>query len=207
MAYIIYHIILIIVSITIVTSKPCDILENMSCECHSSSSNETEQLSCSNHYTPMNTTIQLTNISLQNPRSFDSFHLTFHAREFNITAMFINQLSYLFPRSLSSSIGGRQQITIKIILTFQDYLQLHFEDYAFYQLFGDESDYSTSLSLELTSSGQITFAPMALNQLTVDQMSLHSSSLEPYSFEEIFNNTKIGSLAVEGKTKAERISC
>jgi hypothetical protein len=116
--------------------------------------------------------------------------------------MFINQLSYLFPRSSSSSsLGGRQQGTIKIILTFQDYLQLEFEDYAFYQLFGDKSDYTTSLSLELTSSGHITFAPMAFNQLTVDQMSLHSSSLEPYSFEEIFNNTKIGSLSVEGKIK------
>jgi hypothetical protein len=112
--------------------------------------------------------------------------------------MFINQLSYLFPRSLS--IGGRQQGKIKIILTFQDYLQLHFEDYSFYQLFGEKSDYTTSLSLELTASGHITFSPMAFNQLTVDQMSLHSSSLEPYSFEEIFNNTKIGSLAVEGKT-------
>jgi len=192
-----------IVSITIVTSKPCDILENMSCECHSSSNNLTEQLSCTNYYTPINGTIQLTNSSLQNPRSFDSFHLTFHTREFNVTAMFINQLSYLFPRLLSSSTGGRQQITIKIILTFQDYFQLHFEDYSFYQLFGDKSDYSTSLSLELTSSGHITFAPMAFTQFTVDQMSLHSSSLEPYSFEELFNNTYIGSLALEGKIKAQ----
>ncbi len=181
-----------------VRAKPCDILENMSCECHSSLINETESLRCTNHYIPMNSSIQLTNISLENPRVFDSFHLTFHTREFNITPMFINQLSYLFPRSLS--IGGRQQGKIKIILTFQDYLQLHFEDYSFYQLFGEKSDYTTSLSLELTASGHITFSPMAFNQLTVDQMSLHSSSLEPYSFEEIFNNTKIGSLAVEGKT-------
>jgi hypothetical protein len=172
----------------------------MSCDCHASINNETEQLSCTNFYIPINTSIQLTNESLQNSRSFDSFHLTFHTREFNISAMFINQLSYLFPRS-SSSIGGRQQGTIKIILTFQDYLQLHFEDYSFYQLFGEKSDYTTSLSLELTASGHITFGPMAFHQLTVDQMSLHSSSLEPYSFEEIFNNTKIGSLSVEGKRK------
>jgi hypothetical protein len=178
-----------------VTTKPCDILENMSCECHSSTNNETEQLSCTNYYTPINSTIQLTNISLHNPRSFDSFHLTFHTREFNISAMFINQLSYLFPRVSSE---GRQQGTIKIILTFQDYLQLHLEDYSFYQLFGEKSDFTTSLSLELTASGQITFSPMAFSQLTVDQMSLHSSSLEPYSFEEIFNNTNIGSLALEG---------
>ncbi|CAF1173309.1 unnamed protein product [Adineta steineri] len=203
MAYITYHIILIIVSIIIiVTSKPCDILENMSCECHSSSNNETEQLSCTYYYTPINHTIQLTNTTLENPRSFDSFHLTFHTREFNISAMFINQLSYLFPRSYSpsTSIGRRKQITIKIILTFQDYHQLYFEDYSFYQLFGDKSDYPTSLSLELTASGHIQFAPMAFTQLTVDQMSLHSSSLEPYSFEEIFNNTKIGSLSLEGCT-------
>jgi hypothetical protein len=210
MTSVIYSILLIIVSITIVTTKPCDILENMSCECHSSTNNETEQLSCTNYYTPINGTIQLTNISLQNPRSFDSFHLTFHTREFNISAMFINQLSYLFPRSLSSSsssssFGGRQQGKIKIILTFQDYLQLNFEDYSFYQLFGEKSDYTTSLSLELTASGQITFAPMALTQLTVDQMSLHSSSLEPYSFEEVFNNTNIGSLSVEGKIKQNKI--
>ena len=181
-----------------VRTKPCDVLENMSCECHSSLNNETESLSCTNHFIPMNSSVKLTNTSLQNPRVFDSYHLTFHAREFNITPMFINQLSYLFPRS--SSTGGRQLGKIKIILTFQDYLQLHFEDYSFYQLFGEKSDYTTSLSLELTASGQITFSPMALNQLTVDQMSLHSSTLEPYSFEEIFNNTKIGSLTVEGKS-------
>ena len=186
------------------TSKPCDVLENMSCECHASLTNGTEQLSCTNYYVPINTTIQLTNASLHSPRSFDSFHLTFHTREFNISAMFITQLSYLFPRSSSSSssIGGRQQGKIKITLTFQDYLQLNFEDYSFYQLFGEKSDFTTSLSLELTSSGQITFAPMALNQLTVDQLSLHSSSLEPYSFEEIFNNTNIGTLSVEGKNKS-----
>jgi hypothetical protein len=207
MTCIIYHILLVIVSIKLVSTKPCDILENMVCECHSSSSsssnNETEQLSCTNYYIPMNSSIQLTNTTLQNARAFDSFHLTFHTREFNISSMFINQLSYLFPRSEPSSslIGGRQQTTIKIILTFQDYLQLHFEDYSFYQLFGEKSDHSTSLSLELTSNGHITFSPMALNQLTVDQMSLHSSTLEPYSFEEIFNNTKIGSLSIEGNKK------
>ena len=111
--------------------------------------------------------------------------------------MFLNELSYLFARSANGG-GSRSQLTNKITLTFQDYLQLHFEDYAFYQLFGEQSEQATSLSLELTSSGQITFAPMAFAQLTVDQMSLHSSSLEPYSFEEIFNNTKIGSLSIEG---------
>ena len=191
-----------IVSITFVITKPCDILENMSCECHTSINNETEQLTCTNFYIPINSSIQLTNNSLENQRSFDSFHLTFHTREFNISAMFLSQLSYLFPRSSSSSsstFGGRQQRKIKITLTFQDYHQLKFEDYSFYQLFGEKSEYTTSLSLELTSSGQITFSPMAFNQLTVDQMSLHSSSLEPYSFEEIFNNTKIGSLNIEGK--------
>ena len=198
MTSIIYSIFFIIVSITIVRSKPCDVLEDMVCECHSSLNNETESLSCTNYYTPLNSSIQLTNTSQHNPRVFDSFHLTFHTREFNITPMFINQLSYLFPRSLPSSSAGRQQGTIKIILTFQDYLKLTIEDYAFYQLFGEKSDFTTSLSLELTASGHITFSPMALTQLTVDQMSLHSSSLEPYSFEEIFNNTKIGSLSVEG---------
>ncbi|CAF1606869.1 unnamed protein product [Adineta ricciae] len=180
-----------------VTSKPCDILENMSCECHSSLNNQTEQLACTNHHTPLNGSIKITNFTLQNPRTFDSFHLTFHARHFNISAMFINQLSYLFPRPSSS---GRRQSMLKIILTFQDYLQLHFEDYSFYQLFGEKPEYTTSLSLELTSSGLISFSPMAFNQLIVDQLSLHSSSLEPYSFEEIFNQTKIGSLAVEGCT-------
>lgn len=195
MPSIINAILLLIVSFTMIMCKPCDILENMSCECHSSLNNETETLTCTNFYTPLNSSLELTNASLQTPRVFDSFHLTFHTREFNITPMFINQLSYLFPRS---SPTGRQQGKIKIILTFQDYLQLTIQDYAFYQLFGEKSDFSTSLSLELTASGQITFSPMALTQLTVDQMSLHSSSLEPYSFEEIFNNTKIGSLSVEG---------
>ena len=116
--------------------------------------------------------------------------------------MFLNELFYLFGRSTSDG-GGRSQLTNKIILTFQDYLQLHFEDYAYYQLFGEQSEQTTSLSLKLTSSGQITFAPMAFTQLTVDQMSLHSSSLEPYSFEEIFNNTKIGSLAIEGNQRRQ----
>ncbi|CAF0986023.1 unnamed protein product [Rotaria sordida] len=207
MVYIIYHILLIIVSVTIVRTKPCNILEDMSCECHSSSNNETEQLNCENHHKPISTPIQLTNTTLQNPRSFDSFHLTFHAQEFNISATFINQLSYLFPRaspspssSSSSLVRGIQQRTIKIILTFQDYRQLHFEDYSFYELFGERPGYTTSLSLELTANGHVTFSPMAFNHLTVDRMSLHSSSLEPYSFEEIFNHTKIGSLSVEGCT-------
>jgi len=196
-----YAIVLIIVSLSMIMAKPCDILENMSCECHSSLTNQTETLTCTSFYVPLNSSIELTNSSLQNPRAFDSFHLTFHTREFNITPMFLNQLSYLFPRTpspLTSALTGRQQGTIKIILTFQDYLQLTVQDYAFYQLFGEKSDFQTSLSLELTANGQITFAPMAFNQLTVDQMALHSSTLEPYSFEEIFNNTNIGSLSVEG---------
>ena len=194
---------LMIISIAIVSTKPCDILEHMSCECHSPPNNQSEQLICTNHYTPLNGTIKLTNASLLSGRTFDSFHFTFHTREFNVTAMFINALSYLYPRpSSSSSATGRQQINVKITLTFQDYLQLHFEDYSFYQLFGEQTGRTTSLSLELTSSGQITFAPMAFNQLTVDHMALHSSSLDPYSFEEIFNNTKIGSLSVEGKREA-----
>lgn len=172
----------------------------MVCECHSSLNNETESLTCTNHYQPFNASLQLTNISLQNPRTFDSFHLTFHTQEFNITPMFINQLSYLFPRSTT----GRQLGKIRIILTFQDYQKLHFEDYSFYQLFGEKSDFTTSLSLELTASGHISFSSMAFHQLTVDQMSLHSSSLEPYSFEEIFNNTNIGDLALEGKFSRRR---
>ncbi|CAF1552165.1 unnamed protein product [Rotaria magnacalcarata] len=197
-----HYILLIVVLITVVTGKPCNILENMSCECHSSINNETEQLNCVNYYVPITNAIQLTNSTLERPRSFDSFHLTFHAQEFNVSATFINQLSYLFPRlSLSSSSRrGMQQKPIKIILTFQDYYKLHFEDYSFYQLFGEKPEYTTSLSLELTSNGHISFSPMALNFLTVDRMSLHSSSLEPYSFEEIFNNTKIGSLSIEGCT-------
>lgn len=201
----IYYVLLTFISITAVASKQCSILENMSCECHSSSTNESEQLSCTNFYKPINGTIQLTNSTLQHPRSFDSFHLTFHAQEFNISATFINQLSYLFPRSFTSSNRGLQQKTIKIILTFQDYFKLHFEDYSFYQLFGEKPEYTTSLSLELTSNGHISFSPMAFNYLTVDRMSLHSSSLEPYSFEEIFNNTKIGSLSIEGTIKQDKI--
>ncbi|CAM4933659.1 unnamed protein product [Rotaria socialis] len=199
-----HNILLIVVLITVVTGKPCYILENMSCECHSSINNESEQLNCVNYYVPINNTIQLTNSTLEHPRSFDSFHLTFHTQEFNVSATFINQLSYLFPRlsssASSSSRRGMQQKSIKIILTFQDYYKLHFEDYSFYQLFGEKPEYTTSLSLELTSNGHISFSPMALNFLTVDRMSLHSSSLEPYSFEEIFNNTKIGSLSIEGCT-------
>ena len=187
---------LLLISSTLISAKPCDVLEQMTCECHSSLNNQTEQLKCTSYYTPINGTLKLSNGTLHRAQLFDSFHLTFHTREMNVSSMFLNELSYLFARS--SSDGSRSQLTNKIILTFQDYLQLHFEDYAFYQLFGEQSEQTTSLSLELTSSGQITFAPMAFTQLTVDQMSLHSSSLEPYSFEEIFNNTKIGSLAIEG---------
>ena len=143
-----YAIVLIIVSLSMIMAKPCDILENMSCECHSSLTNQTETLTCTSFYVPLNSSIELTNSSLQNPRAFDSFHLTFHTREFNITPMFLNQLSYLFPRTpspLTSALTGRQQGTIKIILTFQDYLQLTVQDYAFYQLFGEKSDFQTSL--------------------------------------------------------------
>ena len=196
MTSVIYSTLILLAVLSMVRTKTCDVLENMVCECHSSLNNETESLSCTNHYQPFNSSIQLTNTSLQTHRAFDSFHLTFHTREFNVTPMFINQFSYLFPRS---STTGRQLGKIRVILTFQDYQKLHFEDYSFYQLFGEKSDFTTSLSLELTASGHISFSPMALHQLTVDQMALHSSSLEPYSFEEIFNNTNIGTLALEGK--------
>lgn len=195
---------LLLISSTLISGKPCDVLEQMTCECHSSLNNQTEQLKCTSYYTPINGTLKLSNGTLHRAQLFDSFHLTFHTREMNVSAMFLNELSYLFARSAND--GSRSQLTNKIILTFQDYLQLHFEDYAFYQLFGEQSEQTTSLSLELTSSGQITFAPMAFTQLTVDQMSLHSSSLEPYSFEEIFNNTKIGSLAIEGNQRRRSLT-
>lgn len=113
--------------------------------------------------------------------------------------MFINALSHLFPRTSTQFLRGKSKPTIKITLSFPNFLQLHFEDYAFYQLFGDRSDATTSLILELTSNGQITFAPIAFDQLKVDRMVIHCSSLEPYSFEEIFNNTNIGDLTMEGK--------
>jgi hypothetical protein len=196
--------VLAMISIGMVQTRPCDIIENMSCECHPSSNNQSEQLKCTNYYTPINGTIQLTNRTSIGMRTFDSFHLTFHTQQFNVTSMFINELSYLFARS-STHDGSRVQISTKIILTFQDYLQLHFEDYAFYQLFGEQADRTTSLSLELTSNGQLTFATMAFNQLIVDQLSLHSSSFEPYSFEELFNNTQIGSLSIEGRTNTSII--
>jgi hypothetical protein len=195
MTHIIYILLLIAIAITSVRTKACDILENMSCECHSSLIGEMEQLICNNYKNPLNTIIKLTNETAQIRRPFDSFHLTFYDHEVNVSSMFINGLAYLFPRSS----GGKPKSTIKITLSFPNFLQLHFEDYAFYQLFGEKSDYTTILSLELTSNGQITFSANAFSQLIVDQMFLHSSSLEPYSFEEVFNNTNIGELAIEGK--------
>ncbi len=198
MTYIIY-ILLIVIYITSVRTKPCDILENMSCECLSSFNGEFEQLICNNHNNPLNSTIKLTNETMQVKRSFDSFHLTFYDKDLTVYSMFINELSYLFPQS--SLIEGKQKSTIKITLSFLNFLQLNFEDYSFYQLFSEKSNYTTILSLELTSNGQITFSPLAFSQIIVDQMFLHSSSLEPYSFEEIFNNTNIGELTMEGKIR------
>ncbi|UJR33612.1 hypothetical protein I4U23_021048 [Adineta vaga] len=142
---------------------------------------------------------------MQTTRSFDSFHLTFYDKKFIVNPMFINDLSYLFPR-ITSSIGGKPKSTLKVTLSFHNFLQLHFEDYSFYQLFGEKSDYTTIFTLELTSNGQITFSPMAFHEITVDQMFLHSSSLEPYSFEEIFNNTNIGDLNIEGCTPRSNVT-
>ena len=190
---------LVVITVTMVITKQCEILENMSCQCHTSSDNKTTKLRCMNYYISINKTIQIINKNLLHSYRFDSFHLTFHSREFNISAMFINQLSYLFPRS--SSIKERKQKTIRIILTFQEYHRLNVEDYSFYRLFRENSEYATSLSLEFTSGGRLTFGSMAFYHLTVDQMSMYCSSFEPYSFEEIFNNTKIGSLSIEGNLK------
>ncbi|CAF3341019.1 unnamed protein product [Rotaria sp. Silwood1] len=171
----------------------------MSCECHSSYNGEIEQLICNNYKNSMFTQIKLTNETLETSRSFDTFHLIFYDHEFNISSMFVNELSYLFPRT-SLLNRGEKKLSIKIILSFPNFLQLHFEDYSFYQLFKENSNYKTILTLELTSNGQITFSSMAFNQLIVDQVFLHTSSLEPYSFEEIFNNTNIGELTIEGST-------
>ena len=180
--------------------EACDILQTMTCHCYSSSNNQSEQLKCSNYYVPTNGSIKLTNGTLNSRRSFDTFHLTFHAREFNVSAMFINELSYLFARH-------DRERTIKITLTFQDYLQLNFEDYAFYQLFGEQSEQKTIFILELTSNGKLTFAPMSFFQLHADQVSIHVSSLEPYSFEELFNHTKIDLLNIEGRSNQFIILC
>jgi hypothetical protein len=171
----------------------------MSCICHLSYNGESEQLICNNQGNDrINSTIKLTEKIREQTRSFDSFHLTFHDQDMNINAMFINELSYLFPR-LSLLNHDKQKTKLSIILSFPYFQQLNFDDYAFYQLFPEKSDYTTSLTLELTSNGQITFSSMALNQLTVDQLFFHSSSLEPYSFEEVFNNTNIGELTIEGR--------
>ena len=196
------HLLLVgFLSLAYVTGKSCDILENMSCKCHSSYNGESEQLICNNNNNnnQMNRKIKLINETLKTKRSFDSFHLTFYDQESTISPMFINDLSNLFPRALSQLIRGKAKPIIKITLSFPNFLQLRFEDYAFYQLFGDRSDSTTVLILELTSNGQITFAPSAFNQLNVDRMIVHCSSLEPYSFEEIFNNTNIGDLTMEGE--------
>jgi len=188
-----------------VRTEQCDIIENMSCLCHTSFNSENEQLICHNQLNDrINSSIKLTDKVREKIRSFDSIHLTFYDQEMNINAMFINELSYLFPRSppLSSSLllhQGKQKTKLSITLSFPYFLQLNFDDYSFYQLFPEQSDYTTSLTLELTSNGQITFSSMALNQLTVDQLFFHSSSLEPYSFEEVFNNTNIGELHIEGR--------
>ncbi|CAF0725873.1 unnamed protein product [Adineta steineri] len=169
----------------------------MSCECHSSFNGETEQLICNNHNNLLNQTIKLKNQTKQIGQSFDTFHLTFYDKEITVYPMFINDLSYLFPRLLTI---GKRKSTLKITLSFHNFQKLNFQDYSFYQLFGDKSDYTTKFSLELTSNGQVTFSPMAFNQIIVDQMYMHSSSLDPYSFEEIFNNTNIGELTIEGFT-------
>ena len=188
----------VVICITYVRTEQCDIIENMSCICHLSYNGESEQLICNNQGNDqMNSSIKLIEKLREKPRTFDSFHLTFHDKDMNINAMFINELSYLFPQS-SLLNQGKQKTKLSITLSFPYFQQLNFDDYSFYQLFPEKSDYTTSLTLELTSNGQITFSPMALNQLTVDQLSLHSSSLEPYSFEEIFNNTNIGELTIEG---------
>lgn len=170
----------------------------MSCECHRSFHGESEHLICNNFNQRINSTIKLTNETMQTTRSFDSFHLTFYDKEFTVNPMFINDLSYLFPR-ITTSMGSKHPSSLKVTLSFHNFLQLHFEDYSFYQLFPEKSGYTTVFSLELTSNGQITFSPMAFHEITVDQMFLHSSSVEPYSFEEIFNNTNIGDLTIEGK--------
>ncbi|CAF0751180.1 unnamed protein product [Rotaria sordida] len=199
MTRIIYILILIVICIINVRGKSCDILENMSCECHSSFNGDIEQLICNNYKNSMFKEIKLINETQQINRSFDSFHLIFYNHEFNVSSMYFNELSYLFPRTKQLN-RGKKKFIIKIILSFPNFLQLHFEDYSFNQLFKQNFNYKTILTLELTSNGQITFSSKAFDQLIVDQMFLHTSSLEPYSFEEIFNNTNIGELTIEGST-------
>ena len=199
MTHIICILTLIIISIVHVSSKSCNIIENMSCKCHSSLNGEIEQLTCKNNdMSSMLATIKLTNQTMNTNRSFDSFHLIFTNKKFNVSTMFLKELSYLFPQSTSSALGVPKS-RIKITLSFSDFQQLHFENNSFYQLFHKHADHETILILELTSNGRITFSPMAFEQLTVDHMFLHTSSLEPYSFEEIFNGTHIGELTIEGK--------
>lgn len=193
------HIILqLLISIVVVQAESCEIIANMTCMCHSSVNSDSEQLICNDQIDEkINSTLKLTDNVRQTRRSFDSIHLTFHNSEMTITAMFFNELSYIFPQ-LSSTHQGKQKKKLSLTLSFPYFTQLNFEDYAFYQLFPDQSHYNTKLTLELTSSGQTKFSSFALNQLTVDEFFFHSSTLEPYSFEEVFNNTNIGELTVEG---------
>lgn len=196
--YVLFSISLVVLFQAYVRTEPCDIIENMSCVCHSSMNNGIDQLLCNNQeYVPLNSTVKLLDEIKEKSRTFNSIHLTFFDKEINVNSMFINELSYLFPRT---SIATTTKSKLSIKLSFPYFVELNFEDYSFYQLFPEKSNYITVLTLELTSNGQITFSPMAFNQLTVDQMFLHSSSLEPYTFEEIFNNTNIGDLTVEGIT-------
>ena len=200
--YVLLLLVVVVTEITLVTSKSCDILENLSCECHSSSNGENQQLLCNDFKNSIEGAIELANSTGNEMRSFDTFHLTFYDKEMNISSMFINALAALFPRS--PTIAAKKKPLIKITLSFHNFQQLYVEDYAFHQLFDGRSYFTTMLALEFTSNGQITFSSMAFSQLTVDRMYLHSSSLEPYSFEEIFNNTNIGDLTLEGKTQLYR---
>lgn len=199
MTQFISHIVLqLLISVIVVQAKPCEIIANMTCMCHSSVNSDSEQLICNDQVdVKINSTLKLLEEARENRRSFDSIHLTFHNLEMTITAMFFNELSPIFPQ-LSSSHQGKQKKKLSLTLSFPYFTQLNFEDYAFYQLFPEKSHYNTKLTLELTSNGQIKFSSLALNQLTVDEFFFHSSTLEPYSFEEVFNNTNIGELTVEG---------
>lgn len=181
--------------------KTCDILENMSCQCHSSFNGESEQLICNNYNNQMDSNIKLTNESLLTARTFDSLHLTFYDQELNVSAMYFNELSYLFPRYVPTDSGiSRSKSKVLIKVSFPNFVALNFQDYAFYQLFADRADISTGLTIELTSNGQLTLSSMTFHHLKVDQMIIHSSSLEDYWFEEVFNNTQIGELIFEGSS-------
>ena len=188
----------LVLSIGVIRTEPCEIIANMTCMCHSSFNSDNEQLICNDQENErINSTLKLIEKVRENERSFDSIHLTFHNPEMTINAMFFNELSYIFPQ-MSPSNQGKQKKKLSLTLSFPYFTQLNLEDYAFYQLFPEKAHYKSKLTLELTSNGQTTFAPFALNQLTVDEFFFHSSSLEPYSFEEVFNNTNIGELTIEG---------